>query len=517
MHARAPRSERTGPSGENAPNPDDVEVDSMSDAIAVLRKRYDDIRELAARKMAAAEKLIDDLKDLEKDGKALAVDDDSPTTRHIRMLENRLDKALVKYNEAQSIRRTYEQIAKRLREQRIGFDNQLAAIEGSLKAKERDLKEMALMAQDATRAKDDAKAELATVDDELARERERREKDLAERRTSIRVKQELFARQDARLERRRAIKLEAMGDLPEEGENKLLAAPMATALKDAANDRALAEQQRRVRSYEEAFSKIKEATGVSGAKEVISKFMTQGETTANLHAMTKDVQARIDRLKTKKASLRTQVEEIKYSGVGGSASRRLIDEHEAELADADRAFEDVRNKYERLSRVLVDMKAGIGHLTDKLKVMKMDAPAIPLSDDTVVDVLRRAEQKLLRSLDAIAAAGEETGGDVGAAGGASATGAGSWALTAGAPGADRSEDGGMLPAHNVRVLKAEPEQSDDDDDDSGDDLTGDVPDRNFVKAAAEEKESRAVRERQKADKKAALGGATAGATRAGMA
>ena len=45
------------------------------------------------------------------------------------MLENRLDKAMIKYNEAQSIRKTYEQIVKRLKEERVGFDNQLGAIE----------------------------------------------------------------------------------------------------------------------------------------------------------------------------------------------------------------------------------------------------------------------------------------------------------------------------------------------------------------------------------------------------
>lgn len=39
-----------------------------------------------------------------------ATDDGSPAMRHIRLLENRLDKALIKYNEAQSIRRTYEQV-----------------------------------------------------------------------------------------------------------------------------------------------------------------------------------------------------------------------------------------------------------------------------------------------------------------------------------------------------------------------------------------------------------------------
>jgi len=41
--------------------------------------------------------------------------EDSPLTRKIRILENRLDKAMIKYNEAQSIRKTYEQIVKRLK------------------------------------------------------------------------------------------------------------------------------------------------------------------------------------------------------------------------------------------------------------------------------------------------------------------------------------------------------------------------------------------------------------------
>ena len=36
------------------------------------------------------------------------------------MLENRLDKAMIKYNEAQSIRKTYEQIVKRLKDERFG-------------------------------------------------------------------------------------------------------------------------------------------------------------------------------------------------------------------------------------------------------------------------------------------------------------------------------------------------------------------------------------------------------------
>jgi coiled-coil domain-containing protein 151 len=62
--------------------------------------------------------------------------------RTIRVMENRLDKAMIKFNEAMSIKKTYELILKRLKEERIGYDNQLSAIESSLKGKEEDLEEL---------------------------------------------------------------------------------------------------------------------------------------------------------------------------------------------------------------------------------------------------------------------------------------------------------------------------------------------------------------------------------------
>ena len=89
----------------------------------------------------------------------LAVEE-SPLMRTIRILENRLDKVMIKYNEAQSIRKTYEQIVKRLKEERVGYDNQLAAIERSLKGKEHDFEELLLLKHDACHAKELAQAEL---------------------------------------------------------------------------------------------------------------------------------------------------------------------------------------------------------------------------------------------------------------------------------------------------------------------------------------------------------------------
>jgi len=98
----------------------------------------------------------------------LAVDE-SPLMRTIRILENRLDKVMIKYNEAQSIRKTYEQIVKRLKEERVGYDNQLAAIERSLKGKEHDFEELLLLKHDATHAKELAQAELRKYEQKVLR------------------------------------------------------------------------------------------------------------------------------------------------------------------------------------------------------------------------------------------------------------------------------------------------------------------------------------------------------------
>ena len=73
----------------------------------------------------------------------------------------------------------------RLKEERIGFDNQLAAIERTLKAKEKDLEELVLMSHDAQHAKEVAKSELVKLEVQLIEEKKQREKELSERRSLV--------------------------------------------------------------------------------------------------------------------------------------------------------------------------------------------------------------------------------------------------------------------------------------------------------------------------------------------
>lgn len=61
---------------------------------------------------------------------------------------------MIKYNEAVSIKKTYEIILKRLKEERLSYDKSLQGMEKAIKQKEFDLSELLLLSHDANHAKD---------------------------------------------------------------------------------------------------------------------------------------------------------------------------------------------------------------------------------------------------------------------------------------------------------------------------------------------------------------------------
>ena len=71
---------------------------------------------------------------------------------------------MIKYNEALSIKKTYEVIYKKLSEERQGFEQQLSAIETSLKNKSYDLEELIGLSEDARQAQENAEKKLKRLE-----------------------------------------------------------------------------------------------------------------------------------------------------------------------------------------------------------------------------------------------------------------------------------------------------------------------------------------------------------------
>ena len=461
-----------------------------------LRRKHDDVRHQCQFRQKELDTMQDKLKDLEKEMEKLK-DDDTPLTRNIRTLENRLDKAMIKYNEAQSIRKTYEQIVKRLKEERIGFDNQLAAIERTLKAKEKDLEELVLMSHDAQHAKEVAKAELLKLEHQLMEEKKQREKELADRRQLVQQKVEMNQRMEKRDKMRREMALVEGGEQGGgDGDAGMKKTMFSTAFHSALNEHVMEEEQKKITTYEEAFRKIKDATGVSDVNEVIQKFLTQDETHNNLVVMTKEAQARIDALNEEKTQAKAKVEEIKYSGTGSLGSRRIVDEFESHLSEASSKCERNKQKYERVAKILINVKSGVEHLADKLEPITVEQEAVVMTDSTVVEVLAQCEAKLMRLMDSVE---------------------GDQATVEDAAGQEKmmTSQEIEMPAYNIRIQIPHDADDDSGDDDMEEDDQEDVPDRDQVKKYSSLMLEKANKKQKRQRKRKTEGGGTKGSKSGG--
>lgn len=314
----------------------------------------------------------------------------SAQMRQIRVLENRLDKALIKYNEAQSIRRTYEQIVKRLQEERTGFDAQLAQLEETLRAREKDYEELLLLSHDAYHAKEMAQAELHRFEQGVMEERNQRDKEVQEKKTLVQQRVEM----NQRLQQRERM-LKQQQDLDRAGELALKTTSAMAEMAAGISSTQAEEEKVRLGDYEEAFRRIKEATGVSDVNEVIQKFLTQEDTQNNLWALTVEYQSKIDALQDQRKQLKALVDERKYSSAGNVGKRQVVDDFETHLAEATSKCERNRQKYERTTKILIDLKTGVEHLASKLSGIKLDGESpIEVTDETVEEVLSQCELKL---------------------------------------------------------------------------------------------------------------------------
>merc|ERR1719502_2048476 len=123
--------------------------------------------------------------------------------------------------------------------------------------------------------------------------------------------------------------------------------------------------------------------------------------------MTREAQSRIEQLAEERAQTKQQVDEMKYSGAGGQSSRQEVEACEKKLAEATAAQERVKTRHGRMTKVFVDIRAGIEHMSDKLEPVKLDQPAVPVSDDTIVDVMYQCEAKLVKMFGVVGEMDEE--------------------------------------------------------------------------------------------------------------
>ena len=96
-------------------------------------------------------------------------------------------------------------------------------------------------------------------------------------------------------------------------------------------------------------------------------------------------------LNDKKVEIRTDVEKMRYEGLE-SMTRKQVDEVEKNVNSAQAKYDRNKEKLERINKVLVNAKAGIEHLCEKLNDIKLEGiPNVKVLDNTLVEALIQCE------------------------------------------------------------------------------------------------------------------------------
>jgi len=374
---------------------------------AVLRKTHKNVQKLRQQfnklkcNNTSKQLLVDELQDqinqieLQAPGQA----DEEAMTKLIRPLENRLEKAMIKYNEAQNIRRTYEQIVKRLKEERTGFDSHLKSLEETMNGKEKDHEDLEILARDAVASRDASRNELETLRVEYEDFVRWTEDQLNEQRAKVRAREEMEAKMQAREQSRFEENMDEKGELNKAGEDALKAHYIATEMAKGAIKQEGVREENQLTTYEQAFRKIKEATGVSDVNEIIQKFLTQEDTQKRLNELAKESTTRIEQLTEEKKRIQQKVVDAKMKASSTAGNRRIVDEFEQLLSEAKVKSERIKSKYERLTKVMINVKAGMDHLGEKIhNAMGVDASPRTSTSTSLIDTLKQCQKRLIHMM-----------------------------------------------------------------------------------------------------------------------
>ncbi|XP_046376199.1 outer dynein arm-docking complex subunit 3-like [Haliotis cracherodii] len=417
-------------------------------------KRLNALRHQTAQKQKRLEEAQTQYNILVKDSSdAVATDKgDSHEAQTMRYLENSYDKIIMKCEEAKQVRRVYCEIKSKFAEEAQTYPTRLDQMEQEIAKTKAELKDLKAMNNDAENAKSSAQNELKKQEEIVYGERKKREIELQKMKKEAEEKK----MQHERIEKRLAQRGSVQGDE--------LAGTEKAALTGE-------EHQQKITTYEEAFRRIKEATGVSDTMEVVERFQSQGHTTQHLEDLKKDNERTIIHFRDDKEKLKQEFEEMKYSGEAKlSSGQAVLEEFEAHLSKEENRRDDGDQNLQRGSKILVQVKAGVEHLADKLHHLKASKGHVPTaqinasSDEYVLDQLSTSEEKLLKLLE------ELDGKDL------------NETLKQMEEEEFHASIEGKLPTYNTRI-KLPQTQRDlvyEDDEDSGED-DGDVPSRTTIK------------------------------------
>lgn len=279
--------------------------------------------------------------------------------KQVKVLENRLDKALVRFNEAIAHNKQLREEIDNLRRERVVFDGIYKKLQRDLAEKKKGMANIIEVANIAYEARDQAQSEMAALKSQADKEHKEFEgewKDLGDQIEDDRRHQDFLSRE----RNRTALDSEKRGEMSIEEEGQLkkkVVKGQWSLAKDKASTHAAVEK---VHSYEEAFEKIKQATGITDIDELVNRFIEAEDGNFSLFNYLNELNNEIEKSDEQLADLRAEMDKYKGQDRGADSQRKkVIKELDENVVRTESKAEQYEAKFQSTSRAVAALGTAI--------------------------------------------------------------------------------------------------------------------------------------------------------------
>ena len=237
-------------------------------------------------------------------------DSNNALNKQLKILENRLDKANQKFNEAIANNKQLREQIDNLRRERVIFDSIYQKLEKELQDKRKEMANIIEAANAAYEDRDRAQKSLEDLKKQAEKEEQEFEREWRELNNVLEKDKKMKELIRMKQQERERTELATPAHAEEESTRKRKA-PTASQL-----------NAERVRSYEEAFTKIQSATQIRDINELVNSFIQAEEKNFTLFRFVNEVSNDIENLESQIQEMQLEIESFKGRDIGVNSQRK---------------------------------------------------------------------------------------------------------------------------------------------------------------------------------------------------
>jgi|EP00427_Karlodinium_veneficum_P020044 DNA repair exonuclease SbcCD ATPase subunit len=307
-------------------------------------------------------------------GAKAALENAKAVQKQIRILENRLDKGLQKFNEAIEANRALREQIDTLRRERVVFDDIYRKLENELHAKKKEMANIIEQANAAYEARDSAQAQMAALKQQADKEHAEFEKEW--RALGELIENDKKMKDHMRKQVRNRVE-EGKNDTSKSDDGRSRKKITQNAWDTAKSMVTINSAQTKVTEYEDAFSKIQAATGICDIDELVQKFIDSEDTNFTLFKYNNELSADMEKLEAQIAEHKE--EHISLSGTGtrkeDTEKVKILETLEEKWSDIDKKAQLYTEKHQDANQTLKHIQLGIESIFRRIGCVADDLPS----------------------------------------------------------------------------------------------------------------------------------------------